>query len=84
MATRKPEKVYRIGYVSASVFTRQVDTDDGLRTLRSVNSQKRYVDDGETKYTSSFSLAELPQAIRCLQMATSYVEQQEATINLNG
>lgn len=83
MATRKPEKVFRIGYVTASVFTREVDTDDGKLTLRSVNLQKRYIDDEEVKYTSSFGLAELPQALRALQLATNYVEQQEATVSLN-
>ena len=83
MASRKPEKVYRIGYVTASVFAREVDTDDGKRTLRSVNVQKRYMDGEEAKYTSSFGLAELPQALRVLQLATNYVEQQEATVSLS-
>ena len=84
MASRKPEKVFRIGYVTASVFTREVDTDDGgKKTLRSVNVQKRYMDGDEVKYTSSFGLAELPQALRVLQLATSYVEQQEATVALS-
>lgn len=83
MASRKPEKVFRIGFVSASVFTREVDTDDGKRTLRSVNLQKRYLDGEEVKYTSSFGLAELPQALRVLQLATSHVEQHEANVSLN-
>ena len=83
MASRKPEKVFRIGYVSASVFARDVDTDDGKRTLRSVNLQKRYMDGEDVKYTSSFGLSELPQALRALQLAANYVEQQEATVNLN-
>ena len=60
--TSRPEKVFRIGFVSASVFAHEVDSDDGKRTLRSVNVQKRYLDGEEVKYTSSFNLAELPQA----------------------
>ena len=83
MSQRKPEKVFRIGFVSASVFAREVDTDDGKRTLRSVNVQKRYMDGDEAKYTSSFSLAELPQAIRVLQLAQQHVEASEAEIRLN-
>lgn len=83
MSQRKPEKVFRIGFVSASVFAREVDTDDGKRTLRSVNVQKRYMDGDEAKYTSSFSLAELPQAIRVLQLAQQHVEAAEAEIRLN-
>ena len=78
----RPEKVFRIGFVSASVFTRDVETEEGTRTLRSVNLQKRYVDDGETKYTSSLGLGELPQAMRVLQLAANYVEQKEAVIDL--
>lgn len=77
----RPEKTFRIGFVSASVFTRDVDTDSGKRTLRSVNLQKRYVDDGETKYTSSFGLGELSQAIRALQLAAAYVERHEASVD---
>lgn len=83
MAQRKPEKVFRIGFVSASIFARDVDTDDGKRTLRSVNVQKRYKDGDDVKYTSSFSLPELPQAIRALQLAQQYVEAQEAEVHLS-
>ena len=56
---RKPEKVFRIGFVSASVFAHNVETDvetdDGTRTIRSVSIQKRYKDGDEVKYTSSFN-----------------------------
>ena len=79
---RRPEKVFRIGYVSASVFAHEVQTEDGSRTIRSVNIQKRYMDGTEVRYTSSFSLPELPQALRVLQLATDWVEQQEATVEL--
>jgi hypothetical protein len=81
--SRKPEKVFRIGFVSASVFAHEIDADDGKRTLRSVNLQKRYLDGEEVKYTSSFNLAELPQAIRVLLLAQQYVESREAEIALS-
>lgn len=81
--SRKPEKVFRVGFVSASVFARDLDTDDGKRTVRSVNVQKRYSDGDEVKYTSSFGLAELPQAIRVLQLAQQHVEACEAEIVSN-
>jgi hypothetical protein len=80
MASKRPEKVFRVGFVSASVFANDVESDDGKRTLRSVNVQKRYLDGDEAKYTSSFNLAELPQAIRALQLAQQYVESMEAEI----
>ena len=44
---RRPEVVFRIGYVSASVFVHDVETDDGKRAMRSVNVQKRYMDGEE-------------------------------------
>jgi len=78
--TNKPEKVFRVGFVSASVFAHDVENDDGKRTMRSVSVQKRYLDGEEPKYTSSFNLAELPQAIRVLQLAQQYVEAREAEV----
>ena len=82
MANKRPEKVFRIGFVSASVFAHDVENDDGKRTMRSVSLQKRYLDGEEAKFTSSFNLSELPQAIRVLQLAQDYVERREAEITL--
>ena len=82
MANKRPEKVFRIGFVSASVFAHDVENDDGKRTMRSVSLQKRYLDGEEAKFTSSFNLSELPQAIRVLQIAQDYVERREAEITL--
>lgn len=81
-ATNRPEKVFRIGYVSASVFTHEVRNGDEVRFVRSVNVQKRYVDGNDVRYTSSFGLAELPQVLRVLELATKWVEQAEAEIDL--
>ena len=75
-----PEKVFRIGNVSASVFANEVENDDGTRTLRNVNIQRSYRDGEETKYAASFGLADLPRAIRVLQLAQDYVEDQEASV----
>ena len=83
MASKRPEKVFRIGFVSASVFAHDVENDDGKRTMRSVSIQKRYLDGEEAKYTSSFNLSELPQAIRVLQLAQDYVEAREAQLALS-
>lgn len=80
---RKPEAVFRIGFVSASVFVHDVDTDGGQRSLRSVNLQKRYKDGDEVKYTTSFGLGELPQLMRVLQLAQQHVEAREAKLDLN-
>ena len=81
MAKKSPEKVFRIGHVSASVFVNEAESDGGTREFRSVNIQRSYRDGEETKYTSSFTLADLPQAIRVLQLAQQHVEEAEAETN---
>ena len=63
----KPEKVLRIGSVSASIFVNEVDAEGGKRKLRNVNLQRRYRDGDEWKSTSSFGLGDLPQAIEVLR-----------------
>ena len=74
-----PEKVFRIGLVSASVFVNEVDSDNGTRELRNVNLQRRYRDgEGNWKSTSTFTLADLPAAVRALQLAQNHVESVEA------
>jgi len=77
---RKPEAVFRIGFVSASVFVHDVDTDNGKRSFRAVNLQKRFLDGDEVRYTTSFGLAELPQLMRVLQLAQQHVEAREAKL----
>lgn len=77
---KRPEMTFRMGFVSASVFARDVEIEGEHRTFRSVSLQKSYMDGEERKWTSSFNLAELPVAIRCLQLAQHYVEQREAQL----
>ena len=80
---RKPVKVFRLGNVSASVFAREVSGDYGTRTFHSVNIQQRYSDGDEVKFTSSIDLGELPQALRFLQLGQAFVEEQEASVEIN-
>jgi len=76
----KPEKVFRIGSVSASIFVNEVDGEGGKRQLRNVNLQRRYRDGDEWKSSTSFSLAELPCAMRVLELAQQHVESIEADV----
>lgn len=78
-----PEKVFRIGYVSASIFPHDVEADGNKRTIRSVSVQKRYRDGDDWKYTASFNLAELPQVQRVIQLAQEYIEGREAEISFD-
>ena len=75
-----PEKVFRIGVVSASVFGNDVETDAGRRCVRNVSVQRRYRDGDEWKSSTTFSLTELPAAIRVLQLAQQHVEAEEAEV----
>ena len=58
-----PEKQFRIGLVSASVFANEVQTDNGKRRIRNVNLQRRYREGDEWKTSTSFGLGDLPNAI---------------------
>ncbi len=76
----KPEKVFRIGSVTASVFVNEVKTDSGKREIRNVNLQRRYKDGDEWKSSSSFGLADLPQAIAVMEIAMKHVAAEEAEV----
>lgn len=81
----KPEKVFRIGSVSASVFANEIETSSGKRTVRNVQLQRRYLDgDQGWKSSSSLGLPDLPQAIRALQLAQGHVEAAEADVTPEG
>jgi hypothetical protein len=76
---KKPERIFRIGDVSASIFVQNASED---RTFRTVSLQKSYMSEGERQYTGSLSLAELPAAIEVLRMALAYVgdHKEEAVV----
>ena len=76
----KPEKVIRIGYVSASIFVNEIKSEGGTRTVRNVNLQRRYKDGDEWKSASSFGLGDLPCALRVLQLALEHIETVEAEV----
>ena len=82
MAKQKPSTVFRIGSVSGSIFEHEVDGESGKRTIRSVSLQRRYQDGDETKYSSSFGIADIPVAIRVLQVAQQKIEDAEAEVSL--
>jgi len=76
----QPEKSFRIGSCSASVFVNTSSKADGeqQRSYRSVSLQRRYRDGDEWKTSTSFALADLPTAIKVLELALDYVASQEA------
>jgi hypothetical protein len=75
----KPERVFRVGFVSASVFANENGEGDSRRVIRSVRLQRSYRDDdGSYKSTNSFGLSELPQVQAVVGLALAYVAEQEA------
>ena len=77
----RPEQVFRVGSVQASVFKNEFVNEDGsIRASYSVNLHRRYRDrqTGEWKSVSIYRLAELPQAEAVLRLAFGYVAEREA------
>ena len=75
-----PEKVFRIGFVSASIFVNEIKVDGGNKNIRNVNLQRRYKDGDEWKSSSSLGLGDLPQAIAVLNLALNHVVEKEADV----
>ena len=85
MSKQKPEKVFRVGYVSASVFVNTAEREEEGETVerefRTTSLQRSYLDDkGKRQYTSGLSLGDLPAAIRVLQLAQAHVEAKEVEV----
>ena len=77
----QPEKTFRIGFCSASVFVNTAakrNEQDEQRTYRMVSVQRRYRDGDTWKTSTSFALADLPAAITVMQMAMDHVASHEA------
>lgn len=85
MTKQKPEKVFRIGYVSASVFVNTAEREEEGETVerefRTVTLQRSYLDDkGRRQYTTGLSLGDLPAAVRVLELSLAHVEAREAEV----
>lgn len=77
----QPEKTFRIGLCSASVFVNTAERDGEKRSFRSVSLQRRYREGEEWKTSTSFGLAELPAAIAVMQMAMNHIATLEADVS---
>jgi hypothetical protein len=75
----KPEKVFKMGAVRASIWRNVIQRDGRDVPIPKVIIEVRYKDkNGEWKGTNSLSLNELPKAISALQKAYDYlVEHRE-------
>lgn len=66
----KPEKTFRIGHCSESVFVNAAAKEgDESRTFRTVSLQRRYRAGDDWETSTSFALADRPAAVAVLQLA---------------
>ncbi len=73
-----PEKSFRLGNVSASVFVNQAESG---HEFRNVVFQRSYqTESGERRFANSFGAADLPVLERVLKLAQTHVEQIEAVL----
>ncbi|QEG21023.1 hypothetical protein [Mariniblastus fucicola] len=81
MKSNQPERVFRLGSISASVFVNSVpDSDVPEREFRCVSLQKRYSVDGESRFSSTFNLSDIPIAIEVLRIAFNHVASMELDV----
>jgi hypothetical protein len=73
----KPEKVFKMGAVRASIFRNVLERDGKAVPIAKVIIEVRYKDkSGEWKGTNSLSQNEVPKAITALQKAWEYLLEQ--------
>jgi len=76
----KPEKVFKMGAVRASVFLNTFQRNGQTLPIRKVVIEVRYKDkDGQWQGTNSLSLNDLPKAITALQQAYEYLLAERST-----
>jgi hypothetical protein len=79
-APPKPEKGFRIGFVTANVFVNEIEEAGQKREVRTVELQKAYREGDEWKLTNALTLLDLPAAVRLLQLAQEHVESIEVEV----
>ena len=74
----QPEKRFKVGACTASIFSNEVNTADGKKDLKSVSLQRTYKDkDGSFKHTTSFKVNDIPKAVLALSKAYEYLNVDE-------
>lgn len=70
----QPEKRYKVGACTASIFVNEIDTGNGIVQAKSVSLQRSFKDkDGQWQASSSFRLHDLPKAQLALSKAYEYL-----------
>jgi hypothetical protein len=66
----KPERTFRMGSVSASVFVNRAKSG---RSFRSVSLQRRYKEGDKWKTASNYTQSDIPAAVAVLQLAMHHI-----------
>ena len=70
----QPEKRFKVGACTASVFVNEVAGRNGVGILKSVSLQRAYRDkEGNFQHTASFKANDIPKAILALSKAYEYL-----------
>ena len=75
----QPEKKFKAGSCTASVFVNEIEGREGKTRIKSVTLQRTYLDkDGKFHNTASFKEQDLPKAILVLNKAYEYLALEKA------
>lgn len=74
----QPEKRFKVGACTASIFVNEVAGRNGVGILKSVSLQRAYKDkSGNFQHTTSFKANDIPKAILALSKAYDYLVSNE-------
>ena len=74
----QPEKRFKCGACSASVFVNEVKTAEGMLPLKSVSLQRTYKDkDGNFQHATSFGANDIPKGVLALTKAYDYLVSEQ-------
>lgn len=77
---RKPEKKFKCGPISASIWAEGKTVQGEMVKLYSINIDKAYKDGDEWKHTSSFAVEDLPKVALVANEAYKYLRLQESEL----
>ena len=69
----RPEKKFRCGPISASIWAEDKTVESGVIKFHSVNITKAYKDGDEWKHTNSFNTEDLPKVALVVNEAYKYI-----------
>ena len=69
----RPEKKFKCGPISASIWAEDKTVESGVVKFYSVNITKAYKDADEWKHTNSFNIEDLPKVALVANEAYKYI-----------